>query len=1665
MAFNPKQHLVTNTEAIALALQLQKQGASPTSEQADLIRRYAGFGGIKAILLPLEDDSAWQTKADVELRPLIQTLWETIKNAAGEQRAEEYWQSLKNSVLTSFYTPPEVIEALGEAIQQMGFEVNNFLDPSAGLGQFSDGFQRVGLPLSNPLLIEKDLLTATLLQTLHGKNQVKQQGFEDISSRYLNSFDLVASNIPFGDVAVWDATFANSKDKTKRQACRSLHSYFFAKAVDVVKEGGVVAFLTTDALMNSPSNEPIRHYLMRNTNLISSVRLPHNLFTDFAGTSVGSDLIILQKDTQKTNLSHRERLFTQSPRGEYPSNRYYENLGRIVHTQLQFDTDQYGKPARIFIHQGGSEAIGQELKRMLDEDLGQHLKIAIPTEKARVVISKAPPTPQLDLFATLQPTLVIEPQLFEGIKYPHLKEGSLVEQNGLVGKVYELVEAKPSFRPLEISKTQQEKVKSLIQLRDNYNLLYNVEQEFQAENAGLRQLLNESYERFIAQYGQLNRKENVGTVLLDPQGKELLALERVKEGQFIKADIFEQPVSFSIKQRIETAEDALLTSLNWFGKVNLDYMQEVSGLSDEKLLNQLQDRLLFDPIQDEYKTREMLLSGNVFEKLRTIEEYLEQNTTERHQAQVEKTLEALRESQPEKVPFELLEFNFGERWIPTQVYQDYLSHLFDLPIRIQYAQSTDTFTVRPLRSTQSNAKITTEFAVNAQTRTYDGLDLAEYALLNTNPHITKKLYDGGQEVTVKDQEKTQLAASKIEQIRHQFPVWLNEQSKDLKTEIEQRYNQLFNCYVKPQYNGQHQQFPHLNYKNLGITSLYQSQKDAVWMLLQNEGGVADHEVGSGKTLIMCVAAYEMKRLGIVNKPMIIGLKANVHQIAETFQSAYPDAKLLYPQASDFSPENRVKLFNDIKNNHWDCLILTHDQFGKIPQSYQIQQKTVQAELNNVELDLEVMRRQNNEVSKAALKGLEKRKANLTVEMARINHQLKEKRDDVPDFQQMGIDHLFIDESHRFKNLMFTTRHNRVAGLGNQEGSQKAINLLYAIRTMQQRKNKDLCATFLSGTTISNSLTELYLIFKYLRPKELQKQNIVNFDAWAAVYAKKTTDFEFSVTNNLIQKERFRYFIKVPELAMFYNQITDFRTADMIGIERPQLNQKLIHVSPTPQQEDFIQKLMKFAETGDATLLGRPKLSEGEEAAKMLIATNYAKKMALDMRLLNPNYDDHPNNKVSQCAKKIAEHYQQTQSHKGTQLVFSDLGTYKPQQWNVYSELKRKLVEEYQIPPNEIRFIQECKNEAQRTKLFADTNAGNVRILLGSTEMLGTGVNVQQRIVALHHLDIPWKPSELDQRIGRGVRKGNEIAKLYGNQVHNYVYAVEKTLDNYKFNLLQNKSLFISQIKNSNLATRRIDEGSLDEKNGMNFSEYIAILSGNTDLLEKAKIEKWLGRLESDLLIYNKDVVQGKQRLEGKEQQADKSETQLKKVEADQTYLKRINTYDENGKLQGQLIIPDLDSKDPKEIGKKLIIIDKNYRNSEPKVVGAFHGFKLEVTTVTNFVEGYVQQENYFSVVSPNGIKYQHNGGQMPRTPEIAAQFVHNALEKIPKLIEDQRKRVGDFKRDIEQLRDFISKPWPYKQELTQLRQDLQSIERKIQDSLTEKVSEKKEEKRVGVRVG
>lgn len=813
-------------------------------------------------------------------------------------------------------------------------------------------------------------------------------------------------------------------------------------------------------------------------------------------------------------------------------------------------------------------------------------------------------------------------------------------------------------------------------------------------------------------------------------------------------------------------------------------------------------------------------------------------------------------------------------------------------------------------------------------------------------------------------------------------------------------------------------------------------------------------IGTGKTLIMCMAAHEMKRLGMAHKPMIIGLKANVAEIAATYQTAYPHARILYASEKDFSTKNRISFFNNIKNNDYDCVIMSHDQFGKIPQSPELQRQILQAELDTVEENLEVIRTQGKDVSRGMLKGLEKRKFNLEAKLQKIAYSIEQRTDDVVDFRMMGIDHLFVDESHQFKNLMFNTRHDRVAGLGNSEGSQKALNMLFAIRTIQERTGRDLGATFLSGTTISNSLTELYLLFKYLRPKELERQDIRCFDAWAAIFAKKTTDFEFNVTNNIVQKERFRYFIKVPELAAFYNEITDYRTAEAVGVDRPQKNEILHNIPPTPEQEDFIQKLMEFAKTGDATILGRLPLSETEEKAKMLIATDYARKMALDMRMIDPTCEDHPDNKASHCAKMIADYYKRYDNHKGTQFVFSDLGTYRPGEFNVYSEIKRKLIEDYGIPSSEIRFIQECTNERARKAVIAAMNEGSVRVLFGSTSMLGTGVNAQKRCVAIHHLDTPWRPSDLAQRNGRGVRAGNEIAKIYAdNKVDVIIYAVEKSLDSYKFNLLHCKQTFISQLKSGALGARTIDEGAMDEKSGMNFSEYMAILSGNTDLLDKAKLEKKIASLEGERKSFNKGKRDSETKLQSKTAELGNNKASLKGMTEDYGKFMGKAKKDKDGNILNLIILDGVESTNLEVIGKHLQrLAEKETTGGQYKRIGEIYGFPVKIVSETSFENGLPFVDNRFFV--EGNYKYQYNYGHIAKSDPIAAanNFL-NALQKIPSYIEQYDSRCKALEKEIPQLEEIAGKTWKKEDELKGLKAELAALDRKIQLELTPPVPE------------
>lgn len=2013
MAYNKKAVLEGNTEAIRVILRLEKERREATEAEKVLLRGYQGFGGLKCVLNRCDnpDDLRYWSASEQNLFAPTQRLKQMIyRDAVDASTAKRYWESIKASVLTSFYTDTRIVSAIAEALSAADVQVRRCLDPSAGMGAFTETFAKSAGMVD---AMEKDLLTARITQALHpyGKDNifVRQEPFEAIGElEEKDKYDLITSNIPFGDFMVYDRSYSKGENILKRESTRTIHNYFFVKGLDTIKEGGLLAFITSQGVLDSPKNEAIRRYLLQNSRLISAIRLPSGMFSENAGTDVGSDLIVLQKQSGKEIGEGIEQQFVQTasvPKGDgfsiaFNHNSLFEGewkdiSHRTIATERTMGTDPYGKPAweytfdgsiedmadslctqlsleveqrfdrklyetgipmteeewqvhvdkmvqkvqgglkteqppllqeskdkeekkedkedekeeenaynlmpdstkkqlpklyatekqligdrtayaRYFFPMGAytvymleydpKERIGfgavtmgygwelgymslkemeevkihglgierdlyfkptklheiaeleeivrgqytkepiieeikdesrQEVQKPVQEDnqpqaMVEQVEEVLKVEEAAPVLHTEPETepapegvpvitlqrqyeqesreirtdveapremngqtvffdedhhPIMDstieteameqfLFAPEEYSLwtqdvarvnneikeaaqqkkvsdnqplsasrqpkparstpsssrrskktasapVREPSLFDFMEEAeprkpqpiaevkkefdasprpflsspdsHLRDGSIVVQNGQVGFLSDL-KRHPTFNPMDLPFAQFSRLKAYIEIRESYHRLYDYEANNQAEDKEEREKLNRLYDGYVGRWGYFNQKTNTDVIKMDATGVEMLFLERSENGKYIKADIFDHPTAFSTSE-LSIASDpmeALGASLNKYGTVELDYMSSLlPDMEESDMLSALEGRIFYNPEEDSYEVADKFISGNVIEKAERIESWLLDHP---EHEEAKQSLTALRAATPTPIPFADLDFNLGERWIPAKVYGKFASEFFETDIRVSYHSNMDEYAIG---CDQKNGNIWHKYAVQGEFRRYDGLNLLKHALHNTIPDINKSktiLDAEGNEKTIKvrDGHAIQMANAKIEEIRQGFVDWLGRTPDTFKEQLSDRYNRLFNCFVRPNFDGTHQSFPDLDLKRLGIQDLYKSQKDAVWMLKTNGGGICDHEVGAGKTLIMCTAAYEMKRLGLANKPMIIGLKANVFDIADTFRKAYPNAKILYPGKNDFSKQNRQRIFNDIKNNDWDCIILTHEQFGMIPQALEIQEAILQKEKDSVEENLEVLRMQGADISRAMLKGLEKRKQTLEAKLQDIQDSIAERKDDAVDFKMMGIDHLFVDESHQFKNLMFNTRHDRVSGLGNPDGSQRALNMLFAIRTIQERSGKDLGATFLSGTTISNSLTELYLLFKYLRPQALEKQGINSFDAWAAVFAKKSTDYEFSITNEIIQKERFRTFIKVPELASFYAEICDFRTAKDIGIDRPEKNEILHNIPPTPEQEEFIGKLMEFAKNGDATLLGRAPLSESEEKAKMLIATDYARKMSLDLRMIDENgYSDHIDNKASHCAKLLNDYYQKYDAQKGTQFVFSDLGTYKPGgDFNIYSEVKRKLVEDYHIPSYEIRFIQECKNEKAKKAMVEAMNRGDIRIIFGSTSMLGTGVNAQQRAVAVHQLDTPWRPSDLEQRNGRAIRKGNMVAKEFAdNKVDVIIYAVERSLDSYKFNLLHNKQLFINQLKTNTLGSRTIDEGSMDEDSGMNFSEYVAVLSGNTDLLEKAKLDKKIATLESE----RKNFLRERDAATGKLAEIDSSVSfhsdKIKEAKADLACFEKRVERDKEGNPINKLVIKGVeDSTDIKVIAARLHEIEEKARTkSEYNKIGEVYGFSIMVKTESSSKDLFDCSINRFFVKGQESIYYTYNNGKLAADPKLACENFVNALERIPKVIESHEKEMAKVVTNKDVYTNIANSSWKKEDELRSLKGEAAELDRKIALTLNE----------------
>ena len=1104
MAFNRKQKLRDNIEAIRTAFILDRENRTATSEERAILQRYCGFGGLKCILNPAKEltDAVRWAKSDLELFVPTVELHRLIReNSKDETEYKRFVDSLKASVLTAFYTPKEITDTLADVLADYSVRPARMLEPSAGVGVFVDSMLRHS-PDADVMAFEKDLLTGTILRHLYPDQKMRTCGFEKIERPFNNYFDLAVSNIPFGDIAVFDAEFERSDSFGRRSAQKAIHNYFFLKGLDTVRDGGIVAFITSQGVLNS-TKISVRNELFRQASLVSAIRLPNNLFTDNAGTEVGSDLIVLQKNLNKTEMSQDERLMTviqTDTKTDLTDNAYFiHHPERIVHTTAKLDTDPYGKPAMVYLHEGKAAGIAGDLRRMLDKDFHYRLAMRLysgtirntgseekavtekeaehstvkleaaslakvvetRTEKPQPVEEKPeiepyrpnysegvqlslldlwgmteevsqpktakkkkaakkesparriPSKPQTqaapkvtavpaassanpatenkeakaettakpadpdDIYAKLdwetnppingfyetmmsltperrkelrelarqhnkkqenktvapvtpevpreqprqeetQPEAVAAPvvtdappetvatSLFPDIEQEkpkeetidlspcpyhrtpemHLREGSLVADRARrnIGYLKDITPYGATFQPLDLKGYQKEKALQYVLLRDAYERLYRYESNLHEANVQWREHLNTCYDEFVMRYGNLNAKQNVKLVMMDAGGRDILSLERAENGKFVKADIFERPVSFSVESHanVGSPEEALSASLNKFGTVNLDYMREITDSTAEELLTALQGRIYYNPLVTGYEIKDRFIAGNVIEKAERIEAWMGDNPDNERMPEVKQALEALKDAEPPRIAFEDLDFNFGERWIPTGVYAAFMSHFYDTEVKIAYSPSLDEFSVA---CSHKNFKIWDEFCVKGYYRSYDGMSLLKHALHNTCPDMMKSIGkdEHGNDIKVRDSEGIQLANAKIDEIRNGFSEWLEEQSPQFKERLTTMYNRNFNCFVRPKYDGSHQTFPDLNLKGLasrGIRSVYPSQMDCVWMLKQNGGGICDHEVGTGKTLIMCIAAHEMKRLNLAHKPMIIGLKANVARSEE-----------------------------------------------------------------------------------------------------------------------------------------------------------------------------------------------------------------------------------------------------------------------------------------------------------------------------------------------------------------------------------------------------------------------------------------------------------------------------------------------------------------------------------------------------------------------------------------------------------------------------------------------------------------------------------------------------------------------------------------------------------------------------------------------------------------
>ena len=1464
----PKQKFARNIEAIQTLRTLEQEHRGATAEEQQVLSQYVGWGGLADVFDPNKEN--WSAEY-TQLKGLL---------------TEEEYAAARASTLNAHYTSPVVIRAIYDAVEKMGFQSGNILEPSMGIGNFF-GMLPSGMADSRLYGVELDSITGRIAQKLYPQADITVAGFETTDRR--DFYDLAVGNVPFGQYKV--------NDKAYNKLGFSIHNYFFAKTIDQIRPGGVIAFVTSRFTMDSKDSSA-RKYMAERADLLGAIRLPNNAFKANASTEVVSDILFLQKRDRPADI---EPAWVQLGQTEdsFNINQYFVDHPEMVLGNLELESTQYGHDLTVAPIEDAN--LADQLTEAVQHIEGQYtaVEIAAPdVADAEVQRKTLPADPTVKNFSYT----VVDGEIY-------YRENSIMTQ-------------------IELSDNAKGRVAGMVELRQIVNELIDQQlNDFPDEDIKASQAkLNYAYDAFTAKYGLINDKKNARLFDDDSSYYLLCSLENLDENKNLKskADMFTKRTirPERVVTSVDTPSEALAVSIGEHGKVDLPYMAELLGTPGnyERITTELSGVIFKDPAADAddpeagWQTADEYLSGNVRDKLRMAQLAAESRS------EFKGNVDALTKAQPKDLEASEIDVRLGATWLAPSIVQQFMMETFQPPYRIRY---NNAITVRYSPYTSEwriSNKSATGFGDIMATETYGTRRANAYKILEDTLNLRdSRVYDtieeNGKEKRVLNQNETTLAQQKQQAIKDAFAgwVWKDPQRRAL---LVKKYNELFNSTRPREYDGSHIHFVGMNPE----INLREHQRNAVAHVLYGYNTLLAHEVGAGKSFEMAASAMELKRLGLCQKSLFVVPNHLTEQWASEFLRLYPHAKLLVTSKKDFEPGNRKKFCARIATGDYDAVIIGHSQFEKIPLSAERQERLIQEQMDEIEEAIEEAKAQVGE--HFTVKQLEKLRKSLKQKLEKL--QGADRKDDVVTFEQLGVDRLFVDESQAFKNLYLYTKMRNVAGLSTSE-AQKSSDMFGKCRYLDEITG-GRGVIFATGTPLSNSMTEMYTLMRYLQYNTLQQKGLTHFDAWASTFGETTTAIELAPEGTGYRaRTRFAKFFNLPELMAMFKEAADIKTSDQLHLPVPDAKFETVVVKPSEIQQDMVQALSERAAEVHSG-------SVDPSVDNMLKITSDGRKIGLDQRLMNSALPDDPNSKLNACVNNVLRIWNDTKEQKLTQLIFCDMSTPKGDgSFNVYDDIRSKLLNAG-VPEQEIEFIHNADTENKKAELFSKVRSGQVRVLLGSTAKMGAGTNVQTLLVAVHHLDVGWRPSDMTQRNGRIIRQGNQNKQVY---VYNYV--TESTFDAYLYQTLENKQKFISQIMTSKSPMRSCDD--IDEQ-ALSYAEIKALCAGDPRIREKMDLDVQVAKLK----VLRGDFQNQKYRLEDKllktfPEEIQKQKTRIAALQQDSQIAAAHPQDKEN--FCG-MTIKGMVYDDKKAAGERLLLARQEMPNADMMLLGTYRGFELNI---------------------------------------------------------------------------------------------------------------------------